>query len=180
MHTMTPQGVTSLTPSQSLLQWRHYGGGTTPANSSGARKNLVLVYLIFTFQLFFGPNSSFLSLSVSLLFSLSLPCSSHNFFAPFYLLLPFSIFHFARACESRLSLCPLLLCLLWLSSSPFGGFLYLFPPRFPFPCYSFYLLYEIFIKFCIITNGIYIGGARIHNGILIAPRNNLSANTVMR
>lgn len=67
----------------------------------GNRKNLVLVYLIFTFQLFFGPPTPLFRLA-----------SSHNFFRCF----PF----IASAFLSQFSFCKSSLpfaCLLWLWSS---------------------------------------------------------------
>lgn len=73
-----------------------------------ARKNLVLVYLIFTFQLFFGPCPA----------PLSRLGSSHNFFRfPFCFLPPI-----ASAFLSQFSFCKSSVpfaCLLWLWSSSF-------------------------------------------------------------
>lgn len=146
MHTMTPQGVTwestpplpydnlppPLPPYTLYRLQRRHSGGTTPANSSSTRKNLVLLYLIFTFQLFLASSHLLLSLSLSHSFTLPSTCSSHNLF-PFTFPVPYAVFvfHFARACQSRLS--ALCMCLLWLLSSPFSCFFYLFPPPFLAP-----------------------------------------------
>lgn len=134
MHTMTPQGVDYQTHHPhplppTPLHWGGVGGTcTTPANreKEKARKNLVLVYLIFTFQLFFGPSPSLLSRLGS----------SHNFFRfPFSFRPPFTqpFFHSSRI-PSRL--CPLLLCFDF-RVLRFSGFLYLFFPLFiPLPTLS--------------------------------------------
>lgn len=107
MHTMTPQGAdyqTTHTPlSLSLGRGGSYVHDTCKQRErEGNRKNLVLVYLIFTFQLFFGPYPA-------PLFRLA---SSHNFFRFF----PF----IASAFLSQFSFCKSSLpfaCLLWLWSS---------------------------------------------------------------
>lgn len=70
MHTMTPQGADYQT-THSLGRSGGYVHDTCKqSEKEKARKNLVLVYLIFTFQLFFGP-------CPAPLFRLG---SSHNFF----------------------------------------------------------------------------------------------------
>lgn len=130
MHTMTPQGVdyqtTHTTHSPSLGRGGGYVHDTCKqSEKEKARKNLVLVYLIFTFQLFFGPCPA----------PLSRLGSSHNFFRfPFCFLLPLPLPFFHSF------LCPLLVCFDF-EALRFGGYFYLFSLP------SLLVFYEIFIKF---------------------------------
>lgn len=146
MHTMAPQGVDYQTPHPLPPippPWGGVGGTcTTPANreKEKARKNLVLVYLIFTFQLFFGPSPSHFSWLGS----------SHNFFRfPFrsHPLFHLTFFHSSRI-PSRL--CPLLVCFdFW--ALRFSGFLYLFfllslplpTSHFPLPLWNFHKVFVL-------------------------------------